>query len=123
MTGRSRNPGPLSVTLVALLLIIAGLVGFIYHWKDLDLRQPFQNDTLWVELVRGLAIVAGIFMLRAQNWARWLAMVWIGFHVAISFLHSWQQVVMHAIVLAVFAFFLFRPPANEYFRAHTLSRT
>jgi hypothetical protein len=117
MMESSGNQRPLSVTLVALVLIIAGLVGLIYQAKELDLHQPFQNDTLWVELVRVLAIVSGIFMLRRSNWARWLAIVWIGFHVAISFLHSWQQVVMHAIVFAVFAFLLFRPAANRYFRA------
>jgi len=111
------NKCPLAVTILSWLLIVVGLVGLVYHAKEIDFRQPLQNDTLWVELVRVLAIVSGIFMLRGQNWARWLAMVWIAFHVAIGFLHSWQQVVMHAIVFAVFAFFLFRPVANEYFRA------
>ena len=110
------NKCPLAVTILSWLLIVVGLVGLVYHAREIDLRQPFQNDTLWVEVVRVLAIVSGIFMLRGQNWARWLAMVWIGFHVAISFLHSWQQVAMHAIVFAVFAFLLFRPAANGYFR-------
>jgi hypothetical protein len=113
----SASRRPISVTVVSLLLIVVGLVGLVYHAKELNLRQPFQNDTLWVELVRVLAIVAGLFMLRGQNWARWLAMVWIGFHVAISFLHSWQQVAMHAIVFAVFGYFLFRPVVTRYFRA------
>jgi len=58
-----------------------------------------QSDTVWVSLVRGLA------------------KVWIALHVAISVLHSWQQFVMHAIVFAVFAFFLFRSAANQYFQA------
>jgi hypothetical protein len=107
---------PLSVTVVALLLIVAGAVGLVYHAREIDLRQPFQNDAVWVELVRVLAIVAGVFMLRCQNWARWLAMVWIGFHVVISVLHSWQQVAMHAVIFAVFAYLLFRPAANRYFQ-------
>ena len=111
------NKCPLAVTILSWLLIVVGLVGLVYHAKEIDFRQPLQNDTLWVELVRVLAIVSGIFMLRGQNWARWLALVWIGFHVAIGFLHSWQQVVMHALVLLVFAFFLFRPAANGYFGA------
>jgi hypothetical protein len=107
----------LSVTLVALLLIVAGAVGLIYHAREIDLRQPFQNDTMWVELVRVLAIVAGVFLLRGMNWARWLAMVWIGFHVVISVLHSWQQVAMHAVIFALFAYLLFQPAANRYFQA------
>jgi hypothetical protein len=117
MIDQSGSRRPLSVTIVALLLIVAGAVGLVYHARELDLRQPLQNDTLWVELVRALAIVSGVFMLRGHNWARWLAIVWIGFHVAISFFHSWQQVVMHAIVFAVFSLSLFRPAATAYFRS------
>ena len=106
---------PLAVTILSWLLIVVGLVGLVYHAQELDLRQPFQNDIVWVELVRVLAIVSGIFMLRGRNWARLLAMAWIAFHVVISIFHSWSQVAMHALILLVFAFFLFRPAANRYF--------
>jgi hypothetical protein len=107
---------PLPITLLSWLLILSGLLGLVYHAKGLSLGRPFQNDTVWVELVRVLAIVAGVFMLCGRNWARWLAVAWIGFHVVISIFHSWQQVAMHAIVFALFAFFLFRPAANKYFQ-------
>jgi hypothetical protein len=117
MTERLEGRRPLSVTLVSLLLIAAGAVGLVHHVTELNPRQSLPSDTAWVSLVRVLAIVAGVFMLRGHNWARWLAMAWIAFHVAISVLHSWQQVVMHAIVLAIFAFFLFRSAANQYFQA------
>jgi len=108
---------PLSVTLLAFLLIVAGSVGFVYHARDLDLQQPLHNDALWVELVRILAIVAGIFILRGRNWARWLAMAWVAFHVVISFWHTWSQLAMHALVFALFTFFLFRPSATRYFHS------
>jgi len=110
------NKRPVAVTILGWLLMVVGLVGLAYHAKEIDLRHPLQNDTLWVELVRVLAIVAGVFMLRGQNWARWLAMAWIGFHVVISYWHSWQQVAMHAVVFVVFAYMLFRSAANRYFR-------
>lgn len=110
---------PLSVTLVALLLIVAGAVGLVYHAREIDFRQPFHDDTVSVELVRVVAIVAGVFLLMGRNWARWLAVAWIGFHVVISVFHSWQQVAMHAVVFAVFAYVLFRPAASRYFRNKT----
>jgi hypothetical protein len=110
-----RRPPP--IALLSWLLILSGLLGLVYHAKDVNPQQPFQNDTVWVELVRVLAIISGVFMLRGCNWARWLAIMWIAFHVVISVVHSWQQVVMHAIVFAVFALFLFRPSANSYFCA------
>jgi len=117
MRERLESGRPPSVTLVSLLLIAAGAVGLVYHVTELNPRQSLESDIVWVSLVRVLGIVAGVFMLRGHNWARVLAMAWIAFHVAISFLHSRQQVVMHAMVLAVFAFSLFRSAANQYFRA------
>ena len=108
---------PLFITLLGLLLIASGTVGLVYHFSELNPHHLLQNDALWVELVRVLAIVAGIFLLRGRNWARWLAMVWIAFHVVISFWHPWSQLAMHVAVFAVFAFFLFRPAATRYFSA------
>lgn len=106
---------PLPITLLGLLLIAAGAIGLAYHSSGLDPHHLLQNDALWIELVRILATVAGVFLLRGHNWARWLAIAWIGFHVVISFWHPWPQLVMHIAVFAVFAFFLFRPAATKYF--------
>jgi hypothetical protein len=107
---------PPSVTVVSILLAAAGAVGLVYHWKDVNLNHPFQNDALLVELIRLLAIISGVYMLRGCNWARWLAMAWISFHVVLGAFHSFQQFAMHVLVSAIFAFVLFRRPAAEYFR-------
>lgn len=108
---------PLSVTLLSLLIAAAGAVGFAYHVVELNLRQPFQNDAVWVELVRLVAVVCGVYMWRGRNWARWLAMVWIGFHVVVSGFHSFPEFAFHALLFAVFGYLLFRPQATEYFVA------
>lgn len=105
---------PLTVTIIALLLIAVGAIGFTYHFGELG-RRPFPWEAVWVELVRLLAIVIGVFMLRGQNWARWLAVAWIAFHTVIGFLNTWQQGVMHALFLALFTWFLFQSDANRYF--------
>jgi hypothetical protein len=109
------NPRPFSITLLAVLLIVFGAIGLVYHFSELNPSHLLQNDALWVELVRILAIIAGIFLLRGRNWARWLALLWIGFHVVISFWHPWSQLAIHIAVFAVFAYFLFRPTATRYF--------
>jgi hypothetical protein len=111
------NKRPLSVTIISLLIATAGAVGFVYHLTEVNLRHPFWNDAVWVELVRLVAIVCGVYMLRGRNWARWLAMVWIGFHVVISVFHPFPQLAIHGLVFAVFAYVLFRPAATVYFRA------
>jgi hypothetical protein len=110
------NRRPISVTLVSLLIAGAGVVGFAYHLSDLSLRHPFQSDVVWIELVRLIAIVCGLYMLRGANWARWLTLLWIGFHVIVSAFHSIPEFAMHALLFAVFAYVLFRPPATSYFR-------
>jgi hypothetical protein len=108
---------PHSVTAVSLLIAASGTVGLAYHLTELNVRHPFQNEVVWVSLVRLVAIVCGVFMLRGSNWARWLAMVWIGFHLVISIFHSFGQLAFHSLLFVVFAYILFRPPATEYFRA------
>ncbi len=107
---------PLPVTVLSFLIAGAGLVGFVYHLSDFNARHPFQNDAVWIGLVRLVAIVCGVYMIRGSNWARWLAMVWIGFHVVVSSFHSLQEFVFHGLLFAVFAYFLFRPQSAEYFR-------
>jgi len=107
---------PISVMIISCVYILAGTVGLIYHASELMVR-PFHLEALAIEFVRVLAIVAGAFMLRGSNWARWLALGWMGFHVVVGYLHGWTQMATHATFFVVIAFFLLRRPANEYFRA------
>jgi uncharacterized membrane protein len=81
-----------------------------------DRRHPLSNDVVLALIVRLLAVVAGIFMLRGHNWARWLAIVWIAFHVVMSAFHSVPSAAFHALLLAVLAYFLFRRQSTAYFR-------
>jgi hypothetical protein len=111
------NKRPLPVTLLSLLIAAAGAVGFVYHVTELNWHRPLQNDALLIELVRLIAIVSGVYMLRGSNWARWLALVWIGFHVVLSAFHSLPEFAFHGLLFAVFAYFLFRPQASHYFRS------
>ena len=68
-----------------------------------------------VHLSHLASIVAGLFMLRGHNWARWLLVAWIAFHIVISALHSVLQLLIHVVIFGVILFFLFRRPANTYF--------
>ncbi len=108
---------PLSVTILAWLYIVTGLVGVGLHAPEFKALHPFPWDTLLVELVSAAAVVAGVYMLRGRNWARWLALAWIAFHVIVSAFHSWREVAIHALLCAVIAYFLLRRPARVYFGA------
>jgi len=107
---------PLSVTVIGSLYVAAGAIGLAYHLTELKPEHPFQHNILWVSLIRLIAIVCGVYMLRGSNWARWLALAWIVYHVILSGFHSWSELAVHSLLCAVFAFFLFRLRATEYFR-------
>lgn len=121
--GQSRQPinkRPLSVTIVGCIFLAIGILASASHAAEL--RGPGLYDALWALLVNLVAIVCGIYLLRRCNWARWLAVAWLGFHVIIS-LHSRQALLVHSALLALFAYLLFRPVATSYFRASASEET
>lgn len=63
---------PLTVTFVGWLFIAVGTMGFAYHATEFKIQAPLNYDLVWVQFVRLLAIVGGVFLLRGANWARWL---------------------------------------------------
>lgn len=117
------NKRPLSVTFLGCLYIAVGVIGFAYHATEIQARHAFQHDDAWVELVECVAILAGTFMLRGHNWARWLALVWIASHVVLSAFHSLRELAIHSLFCAVIAWLLFRPGAARYFRGARIEPT
>lgn len=107
---------PVAVTIIACVYLAAGALGFAYHFTELFGGGGPRQDAVWVEASEVLALIAGAFLLRGRNWARWLAVAWMGLHVVVSAFHSVGQCAVHALFLALIAWFLFRPPAAEYFR-------
>lgn len=110
MEGRNR---PISVTILACIFLLVGTAGFVFHFREL---LPLNRDGLLVELTEILAVVAGVFMLLGHNWARWLALAWMAFHVAISIGDPIRKLAMHAVIFVVIAWILLRPAAGRYFR-------
>ncbi len=111
------NKRPIPVTIIAWVYIATGAVGLVYHFRDLNAGSVFRYDALWIELVRMAAVVCGAFMLRGRDWARWVAVAWIGFHVIVSAFHTLPELAMHCLFFAVIAWFLFRGDATRFFRA------
>jgi hypothetical protein len=109
---------PISVTIIACLLILLGVAGSIFHFRELGPHEAFRGANIWIFVVEFVAIVCGAFLLQGKNWARWLTMAWIAFHVVISFFDSGSKVVTHVVILLLFAYFLFRPESNMFFRRH-----
>jgi len=106
------NKRPLAITILACVYLGVGTVGFAAHSADLLSRQP---DAVWVELTELIAILCGAFLLLGHNWARWLALAWIGFHVILSAFHSFREFGIHVIFCALIAWLVLKADAARYF--------
>jgi hypothetical protein len=107
---------PWTVTAIAFLFIAAGLLGVTHHATDMFSGGTFRLDEVWLVLIRSLAIVAGVFMLRRADWARWLALAWLAYHVALSAFHSFSDTLIHGLLLAGIAFVLLHSASAAWFR-------
>ncbi len=110
------NKRPLPVTVIGWLFIAAGAIGLAYHATELTGPNPFQNELIWVLALRLLAIICGVFILRGRDWARWLLLAWITYHVVLSAFHSLPELAMHSLLLVVVGYFLLSPQSAAYFR-------
>jgi uncharacterized membrane protein len=113
------NKRPLSITIISWIFIVTGGIGLVYHLTELNVQHPFENDMVWVCSVRFLAVLGGAFMIYGFNWARWLLVLWMGFHIVLSAMHSLRQLLVHSLLFGAILFFLFRPRASAYFRARS----
>jgi hypothetical protein len=116
------NKTPLPVIVIAWLYIAVGAVALAYDLRAFLPRHSFAHDIAWISLVHLLAIISGIYMLRGSDWARWLAIAWMAFHVVVGGLDSWFALVVHSLLLAALVYFLFRPQAARYFRGARTER-
>jgi hypothetical protein len=110
-------PRPLSITLLAGVYILVGVGGFVSHFRE---AIPLNRDGALIELTELLALLAGVFLLRGHNWARWLAFAWMGFHVIVSAFVPLLPFLMHCLMFAAIAWLLLRPPARRYFRGASI---
>jgi len=75
------------------------------------------TDSAIVTVSAIVAILSGVFMLRGANWARWLAIAWMAFHVVISMLHNPFELAIHSVMLVVLVLVLFWGRTSRYFHA------
>ena len=114
---------PRAVTAIGWLFIATGVIGIGYHVTELDPRQPFAGDVLWILGLRLLALVAGVFILGGAEWARWLALAWLAYHVVLGATHSASDATTHALLLTAIGFLLLRPSTTAWFRRRDDSRS
>ena len=104
---------PIPVLIVVGVYLLVGVMGFVYHFRELTAGH---QDAIGIELTELTAIVAGVGLLFRQNWARWLALAWVVLHVIISLFHPLGELLIHAALCIVIAWLLFRPGTARWFK-------
>jgi len=107
---------PLPVIIVSILFILVGIVGFVYHVKELFALNDNMGEAIWILILRILAAVCGLLLLFRVNWGRWLAIAWMFYHVVISAFNSISELVAHIVFLVLISVLLFLPVSSAYFR-------
>jgi uncharacterized membrane protein len=103
---------PIPVTILGCLFIIVGVVGLTYHLS----QRPLDRWAALIAFVEVISIVGGVFLLKGRNWARWLMIAWVAFHVGVSAFRPLSDCVAHAMLLVAVAYFLLTPPDSRYFQ-------
>jgi hypothetical protein len=107
---------PLPVVMVSLLFILTGCIGFAYHINDFSKPNASSFELIWVLFLRILAVVCGLLLFFRMNWARWLAIAWLAYHVIISAFNSSSEMLAHIVFLVIVTFLLFLPVSSKYFK-------
>jgi len=71
-----------------------------------------------------VAIVTGVYLLRGENWARWLYVYWSGLVFVLSLMNDGLHIgpFVALLINGVIIFLLMRPPAADYFRGQSTNR-
>jgi len=108
---------PYEVTVMGWMFIAVGVLAFAYHLTQVPTFHPFPIDLLEIFAVELLAFVAGLYVLRGRSWARWLAVLWMAGHLIGNIFFFRHGILVHAVLLALIAYALFRPASTAYFRS------
>ncbi len=124
---------PRSITIVAWVFIVVGAAGILNDlWPLLTARAAEHLASLKADgladlgpawATRLLGVVGGVGLLYHRNWARWLLVAWMAFHMGISVMHSLTEVLMHAAIFAPLTYLMFRRSAAPYFLAERAAST
>jgi hypothetical protein len=119
---------PLSVTIIAWFLIVTSIISVFTFWsafytpmaEQILAQSPLPRSVHMGMTIFSLVLnlLIGVALLKRQNWARYLYVGFGLFGIAFGLVTSPVKSILFlsVIFLAVIAFFLFRRPANEWFR-------
>lgn len=118
---------PTSVSVISWFLIISGIISIavsFYGFNNPITQELMAKNLLPISVQYALmfvglvvTVVSGFAMLKGVNWSRKLYVGWsiVGLLIGLATSPIKVGLIPGAVLLAIFAFFLFRPQANAYF--------
>jgi ABC-type uncharacterized transport system permease subunit len=114
---------PPTITLLSFLFVAIGVISTAVHVWQFKIVRPTFLEEVGVYAIGALAVVAGIYMLRGRNWARWLALGWICLHVIVAAFNQPIGLVIHVVFVALLAWLLFRRESQQWFSPRPVAAT
>ena len=115
------NKRPISITLISLLFIAMGSIALAKGaWTFVRLPAAGRMPDLYKHWIayfsQFIALLSGVLIFKRSNLGRWLLVLWLAFHVVLSYFHYTFELLIHSLLMLIMLFFLFRPRASAYFR-------
>lgn len=113
---------PVSIAVISWIFIVVGIITFVTGLLPLidqgisEFMAECSVEFVVSQIVRTLAVVSGVGMLFGFNWARWLLVGWLGYHVILSIFHPLFELLVHGLLFVVMLYFLFRTQVSAYFK-------
>ena len=118
---------PTSVNIIGWFLIVTALISLVSSYINMDnpitkelmaksgMSVPLQYGVMYLGLA--VAFISGIAIRQGHKWARTLYLGWSVFGLVVALFTSPVKIMLvpGVLMLAVIAYFLFRPQANAYF--------
>lgn len=120
---------PVSLSIISGWLIISAVLALAVNLisrtnpKVMEVMSknpiPIPVQIAWVYTGIVVSFVSGIALIKRQNWARFLYVVWSGVSLAVSFVTSPVKAASlpGVIFFGIIVFFLFQPSVERYFQA------
>ena len=115
---------PLAIWVTAVVFLCVGIGGMIAGpWRFLSAansmpldasRSHELFDVAMVVLSGAIAVLGATLLLNGRRWGRWLIVFWTAAHVVLSMEHDRLELAIHALLLVVVVWLLYRKDSSAY---------
>lgn len=116
---------PFTIAVASWLFVATGCIGIVAGAMPItgaaasgqlaSIDSHTLADAGWASGSGVIAVLAGAFMLRGANWARWVCAAWMAAHIGLSMLHSLSRVAVHLVIFGMISYAVFLTPEAAFF--------